>query len=728
MISETLRDQPHRRFNPLTREWVLVSPHRAKRPWLGQVEKIPPENLPSYDPTCYLCPGNERAAGRRNPVYTGTFVFDNDFPALLPPDEVGAVAVRKNVQNSGSIFQAQPETGLCRVVCFSPRHDLTLPEMPIDGIEAVVRTWTEQTAQLGGMDHISYVQVFENKGAMMGCSNPHPHSQIWATSGVPNEPAKEVASQSAYLAEHGSCLVCDYLAIEQGVGERIVASNQHFTALVPFWSVWPFELMLISHRHAASLPDLTAEEIAGLADLLRRVTIRYDNLFEVSFPYSMGFHQAPTDGRPYPQGHLHAHFYPPLLRSATVRKFMVGFELLGMPQRDLTAETAAERLRGIKRSIFPQRDTGQLRLIGKRDIALSYVFPHLSHVYPTLSHTEAFMDPVEILITMPVADNLLARINELAPRVKVNLIPAQKPEDVPADVWPRVEVLYTNRIIPTAEQASKLRWIQFHWAGVDHALDAPFLQKPGLMATTLSGSAASQMGEYVLQMLLALGHRLPEILSYQKRAEWPRDRWERFLPLELRGSTVGIVGYGSIGRQIARLLQPFGATVLATKKDLMNPRDTGYIPTDMGDPDGDYVNRLYPPEALRSMLKDCDFVVITVPKTQHTIGMIGLAEIASMKPTAFLIDVSRGGVVDHAALLPALKDRKIAGAALDVYPEEPLPSDSPLWKLPNVILTPHISGNTVHYNERAIDLFIENLQRYLNNLPLYNLIDMERGY
>lgn len=338
------------------------------------------------------------------------------------------------------------------------------------------------------------------------------------------------------------------------------------------------------------------------------------------------------------------------------------------------------------------------------------------------------MDTVEILITMPMADSLLARLNELAPRVKANLIPAQKPEDVPAEVWSRTEVLYTNRIIPTAEQAPRLRWIQFHWAGVDHTLDAPILKKPGVMATTLSGAAASQMGEYVLEMLLSLGHRLPEILAHQKRAEWPRDRWERFLPVELRGSTVGIVGYGSIGRQIARLLQPFGASVLATKKDLMNPRDTGYTPADMGDPEGDLVNRLYPPEALHSMLKDCDFVVITVPKTQHTIGMIGSAEIAAMKPTAFLVDVSRGGVVDHAALIPALKDRKIAGAALDVYPEEPLPADSPLWKLPNVILTPHISGNTVHYNERAIDLFIENLQRYLNSLPLYNLIDLERGY
>lgn len=352
MLTETLREITHRRFNPLTREWVLVSPHRAKRPWLGQVEKVPPENLPPYDPTCYLCPGNERAAGRRNPPYTGTFVFDNDFAAILRPEQIGEALTELNAQDSSPIFQVQPETGICRVVCFSPRHDLTLPEMPIEGVEDVVRTWTEQTRQLGGVNHVSYVQVFENKGAMMGCSNPHPHSQIWATSGVPNEPAKEVASQTAYLEEHGSCLICDYLAAEVGSGERIVASNRHFTALAPFWAVWPFELMLISHRHAASLPDLTMDEMAALADLLRRVTIRYDNLFEVSFPYSMGFHQAPTDGRLYPQCHLHAHFYPPLLRSATVRKFMVGFEMLGMPQRDLTAETAAERLRALSETHY----------------------------------------------------------------------------------------------------------------------------------------------------------------------------------------------------------------------------------------------------------------------------------------------------------------------------------------------------------------------------------------
>jgi UDPglucose--hexose-1-phosphate uridylyltransferase len=334
-------DRPHRRLNLLTGEWVLVSPHRAKRPWLGQVEKTPEPYLPAYDPSCYLCPGNQRSTGEINPAYSGTFVFDNDFPALLLPEEDAPG------QGKESLFVAQPETGICRVICFSPRHDLSLPEMPLEGIEAVVRTWSEQTVDLGQRDWIGYVQVFENKGAMMGCSNPHPHSQVWATGRIPNEPARELEQQARYRRTHDSCLVCDYLAQELSSGERILARNETFTALVPFWAVWPFEVMLIAHRHVASLPDLTDAEVMDLADVMRQVTIRYDNLFEISFPYSMGFHQAPTDGRDYPVAHLHAHFYPPLLRSATVRKFMVGFEMLGMPQRDLTPETAAERLRSL---------------------------------------------------------------------------------------------------------------------------------------------------------------------------------------------------------------------------------------------------------------------------------------------------------------------------------------------------------------------------------------------
>jgi UDPglucose--hexose-1-phosphate uridylyltransferase len=333
-------DRPHRRRNLLTGQWVLVSPHRAKRPWQGQVEKVAREVLPEYDPTCYLCPGNVRNTGNTNPAYTSTFVFDNDFAALLPPEE----GVEPELPTAG-LFTAEPETGLCRVVCFSPRHDLTLPEMALEDVEEVIRTWTGQTLELGAKDFIQYVQVFENRGAMMGASNPHPHSQIWTTGHIPNEPAAELASQAVYLQEHGTCLLCDYIAAERQSGERVVATNDHFTAVVPFWAVWPFEILLVGHRHAGSLADLDPAEVTGLADIMRQVTTRFDNLFEISFPYSMGFHQAPTDGKAYPAQHLHAHYFPPLLRSATVRKFMVGFEMLGMPQRDITPETAAARLR-----------------------------------------------------------------------------------------------------------------------------------------------------------------------------------------------------------------------------------------------------------------------------------------------------------------------------------------------------------------------------------------------
>lgn len=341
-------DYPHRRFNPLTREWVLVSPHRAKRPWLGQVEKAPHADIPSYDPKCLLCPGNTRINGEVNPNYKETFVFDNDFPAVLTPDKMGNDDPANPMKAlPGKLFIAHPVTGICRVVCFSPRHDLSLPELSQIEAESVVRTWRDQTADIGSHDFIKYVEVFENKGEAMGCSNPHPHSQIWSTSEIPTEPAKEIAAQSAYVHENGSCLLCDYIEIERKSGERVVCENQHFTAVAPFWAVWPFELMVVSHRHVGSLTNLNDDEINSLANILRRVTARYDNLFEVSFPYSMGFHQAPTDGLPHEECHLHLHFYPPLLRSAAVRKFMVGFEMLGMPQRDLTPETAAARLRNL---------------------------------------------------------------------------------------------------------------------------------------------------------------------------------------------------------------------------------------------------------------------------------------------------------------------------------------------------------------------------------------------
>jgi UDPglucose--hexose-1-phosphate uridylyltransferase len=335
-------DYPHRRFNQLTREWVLVSPHRAKRPWLGQVEKAPPQNLPAYDPDCYLCPGNARVGGVKNFAYTGTFVFDNDFAALLPDTQSEPLTPQRD-----SLFVAEAEQGLCRVVCFSPRHDLSLPELSQAEVEDVIRTWTEQTRDLGQRDFINYVQVFENKGAVMGCSNPHPHSQVWSTSHLPNEPLKEYNAQQRHWLNQNACLLCDYLAEEIGSQERIVAQNEDFTALVPFWAVWPFEIIVIANHHCGSLTDLNVMEQASLADILRRVTARYDNLFEISFPYSMGFHQAPTDGQLHEEWHFHAHFYPPLLRSATVKKFMVGYEMLAEAQRDLTAEQAADRLRGV---------------------------------------------------------------------------------------------------------------------------------------------------------------------------------------------------------------------------------------------------------------------------------------------------------------------------------------------------------------------------------------------
>lgn len=335
-----LAEYSHRRYNPLIDEWVIVSPHRLHRPWLGQMETPPQVSRPAYDPNCYLCPGNERAGGVRNPAYIGTFVFDNDFPSLLRDVFPGKV-------NVGGLLKAETEQGICRVICFSPRHDLTMPELDLAVLRQLVDTWVEQTEELGDHSCINYVQIFENKGVAMGASNPHPHCQIWATEHLPNEPGKELLAQIAYRADHQSCLLCDYLELELAQGERIVCTNEHFVALVPFWAIWPFEVLILSRRHVSALPDLTSAERDALSDMLKRLTTRYDNLFQTSFPYSMGFHQRPVDSDLHPEWHLHAHFYPPLLRSATVRKFMVGFELLGMPQRDLTPETSAALLQSL---------------------------------------------------------------------------------------------------------------------------------------------------------------------------------------------------------------------------------------------------------------------------------------------------------------------------------------------------------------------------------------------
>jgi phosphoglycerate dehydrogenase-like enzyme len=337
-------------------------------------------------------------------------------------------------------------------------------------------------------------------------------------------------------------------------------------------------------------------------------------------------------------------------------------------------------------------------------------------------------DPIEVLITLPFPEELLNQLRGVSPRIKITAARANKPEDIHSDIWKKTEVLYTDKVLPHPDQVENLKWIQFHYAGIDHVADHSIFSKNDLLFTTLSGAAASQVAEYVLMMLLGLGHRLPELFNHQKRAEWPADRWERFKPLELRGSTVGIVGYGSIGRQVANLLRPFGAKVLATKRDPMHPKDPGYIPESQGDPGGDLVTRLYPPQAIRSMMKECDFVIVTVPLTRETKNMVGLEELAVLKPTAFLVDVSRGGVVNSSALFNALRDKKLAGAALDVHSEEPLSANSPFWKLPNVLLTPHISGITAHYDQRAADLFIENLNRYLAGHSLYNEFNIHEGY
>ncbi|MET8151355.1 UDP-glucose--hexose-1-phosphate uridylyltransferase [Actinoplanes sp. NPDC049668] len=330
---------PHRRLNRLTGEWLLVSPHRTERPWQGQVEDVVIEQRPPHDPDCYLCPGSVRARGARTPDYAEAYVFDNDFAALLPDSPT------ERLDHKG-LLVAEGERGICRVVCYSPRHDLTLGQMPPAAIRRVVDTWSEQYTDLAAVDWVRNVLVFENRGAMMGASNPHPHGQIWADELIPNEVVKELDQQRGY-AEDGGCLLCDYLEVEIQDGRRVVIENDHFVALVPFWAVWPFETLVLPRAHHGALPTLDPAQRDGLADILGRLARRYDNLFGVSFPYSMGLHQQPTDGADHPEWHLHAHFYPPLLRSATVRKFMVGYELLGQPQRDITPESAAQRLRDL---------------------------------------------------------------------------------------------------------------------------------------------------------------------------------------------------------------------------------------------------------------------------------------------------------------------------------------------------------------------------------------------
>ena len=343
-----LNEKPHRRFNPLKGEWVLVSPQRTDRPWLGKVEEVPLGNLPAYDPKCYLCPGNERAGGVRNPDYKGTFVFTNDFSALMPE-----TLDNQGLESGSEFFRFEPVEGECRVVCFSPRHDLTLAKMEIPAIRKVVNVWCEQLEELGRK--YRWVQIFENRGEIMGASNPHPHGQIWASSSLPNEPYKENENQKKYFETQGEVLLVSYLKKELEMNERIVAENEEWVAIVPYWAIWPYETMLLPKRHVKRMTDLTESEKENLAKILKRLLVKYDNLFETSFPYTMGWHGAPFDEEENEHWQLHAHFYPPLLRSASVRKFMVGYEMLAEAQRDITPEEAAERLRNLSEVHYTKR-------------------------------------------------------------------------------------------------------------------------------------------------------------------------------------------------------------------------------------------------------------------------------------------------------------------------------------------------------------------------------------
>lgn len=329
-------ERPHRRYNQLTGEWVLVSPQRTERPWQGQEEDLAITKLPAYDAKCYLCPGNERAGGKRNPDYQDTFVFTNDFAALLPSSKA-------TYKESSQLLHAEPVSGICRVVCFSPRHDLTLASMALTDIRRAIDLWSAQVSELA--EDYAWVQVFENRGAIMGCSNPHPHCQIWATNTLPNEAVKEHRTQQDYWEKHGIVMLQEYAELEMQQQERMVLHNDHWLVVVPFWAIWPFETLLIPKRHVRHLPELTDEERDALADIMKLLLNKYNKLFNTSFPYSMGWHGCPFHNAEVQHWQLHAHYYPPLLRSATIKKFMVGYEMLAEPQRDLTAELVAQRLR-----------------------------------------------------------------------------------------------------------------------------------------------------------------------------------------------------------------------------------------------------------------------------------------------------------------------------------------------------------------------------------------------
>lgn len=342
-----LKEHSHTRYNLLTGDWILVSPHRTKRPWQGKVETLPADDRPVYDHNCYLCPGNKRADGSINPPYTDSFVFTNDFSSLLKDTPDGSV-------NIGGLLKAESAKGICRVISFSADHSLTLPLLPAEGIRKVIDLWCEEFETIASDPSIKHIQIFENKGDVMGCSNPHPHGQIWAQNSVPLEVHKETIQQKKYFEENNKSLLSAYIELELQQQERIVLENEHFVALVPFWAVWPYETMIVSKRHVQNITQLTGDERNAFASIMKKLTAKYDNLFTISFPYSAGIHQAPVNDGDHPEWHLHMHFYPPLLRSATVKKFMVGYEMLANPQRDITAEWAAEKLRSLSEVHYKQ--------------------------------------------------------------------------------------------------------------------------------------------------------------------------------------------------------------------------------------------------------------------------------------------------------------------------------------------------------------------------------------
>jgi len=332
-MSNEINKIPHRRFNILTGEWILVSPHRTNRPWQGKTEESKPAEKETYNASCYLCPGNTRASGDTNPEYKEAFSFINDFSSLLPDTP--------EIDFQEGLLKAESEKGICKVVCFSPDHSLTLPVMDLEDIIKVVQIWKKEYVELSSIENINYVQIFENKGAIMGCSNPHPHGQIWSQASIPTEVLKKSVKFKEHWQKTGRSLLSDYIDQELEAKERILAENEHFVALIPYWAVWPFEAMIVPKRHLQHIGQLNSEEEKAYAAILKKLTIKYDNLFETSFPYSSGIHQAPTNGKEYPEWHFHMSFYPPLLRSASVKKFMVGYEMFAGPQRDITAEQAA---------------------------------------------------------------------------------------------------------------------------------------------------------------------------------------------------------------------------------------------------------------------------------------------------------------------------------------------------------------------------------------------------